>query len=95
VQITIVLACSSLKDMICLTPLLAMFGNPMEGTILAGCLIAFLAVYLVEIVAFWRILKKAGFAPAWSLTAIVPGGAFILLLVLAFVRWQNTADVVA
>ncbi|MEM6677314.1 MAG: hypothetical protein AAF675_05530 [Pseudomonadota bacterium] len=41
------------------------------------------------IVAFWRILPRAGLSPYWALVAIIPVGVPILLLVLAFRRWPG------
>jgi len=58
-----------------MTFLLGMFGNAMEG----GILLAALAVYVVPLICLWFVFKKAGFAPAWSLFALIPGGWFVLI----------------
>ncbi|WP_299148654.1 hypothetical protein [uncultured Tateyamaria sp.] len=36
---------------------------------------------------FWKIFTKAGFSGFWDLFSILPGGVFVLLLVLALVDW--------
>lgn len=34
-----------------------------------------------------RILQRAGFSPWWLLLCLIPGGAFVGYLLLAFVPW--------
>ena len=46
-----------------------------------------LVVGLLLIWPTWRIFRKAGFPPAVSLAALVPGGIFVLYLFLAFAEW--------
>ncbi|SOD41622.1 hypothetical protein SAMN06298226_1924 [Nitrosovibrio sp. Nv4] len=46
-----------------------------------------IASIIFFVVPFWRIYKRAGFKPALSLIALVPGGILILLWVFAFVKW--------
>ena len=44
----------------------------------------------------WRISSRAGFPGPLSLVVLIPGlGIFILLIILAFVRWPITRDVAA
>jgi len=38
-------------------------------------------------VAGWHIAKKAGYAPAWGLLAIVPVLSYIIILYFAFKEW--------
>jgi hypothetical protein len=40
----------------------------------------------------WRIFSRAGLSPLWSLIILLPGGALITPLILAFARWPNTAS---
>jgi hypothetical protein len=39
------------------------------------------------IVAIWRILKRVGHNPMWSLIALLPGGKLIGLYIFAFTKW--------
>lgn len=39
------------------------------------------------VVPFWKICSRAGFKPAFSLLALIPGGILILLWVIAFAKW--------
>lgn len=41
------------------------------------------------VVPTWRILQRAGFNGAWSLLMLVPLVGFVVLWVLAFVKWPN------
>lgn len=43
----------------------------------------------IVVVPCWRIMRKAGFAGAWSLLALVPLVNVIALWVFAFVSWPN------
>lgn len=49
-----------------------------------------LVCYVVIVVPFWFICKKAGFSPWLSLLNIVPFGSLILIYVLAFAEWKVT-----
>ncbi len=42
---------------------------------------------LFFVVPFWRIFGRAGFKPALSWIALIPGGILILLWILAFAKW--------
>ena len=44
--------------------------------------------YVIMIVPFWFICKKAGFSPWLSLLNLIPLGSLILLYVLAFAEWK-------
>jgi hypothetical protein len=44
--------------------------------------------YVVIIVPFWFICKKAGFSPWLSLLNIIPLGNLILIYLLAFAEWK-------
>jgi hypothetical protein len=49
-----------------------------------------LSEYLLLVPPAWRILKRAGFRPAWSLVAVIPPvGLWLLLGLLAFVEWPG------
>jgi len=61
----------------------------MEG---GGGLLVFIVIAALTIVAFWRILPRAGLSPYWSLVAVVPLGTVILLLVLAFRPWPGDEE---
>lgn len=39
------------------------------------------------VVPFWRILRRTGFKPAFSLFVLIPGGVLVLLWVVAFAKW--------
>jgi hypothetical protein len=44
--------------------------------------------YIIFIVPFWFICKKAGFSPWLSLINVIPLGNIILIYVLAFAEWK-------
>ena len=46
-----------------------------------------LIVLAIEILAFCKIFSKAGYCWAFGLLALVPFGALIMLLILAFADW--------
>ena len=46
-------------------------------------------LYIIVVLPFWRILKKAGFHPALSLLTLLPPLAIVLLFFLAFAPWPN------
>ncbi|MGA2981493.1 MAG: hypothetical protein ABSD76_18025 [Terriglobales bacterium] len=50
-------------------------------------LVFILVIVLVMVVPYWKIFKKAGFAPALSLLMLVPMLNFIMLFFLAFAEW--------
>jgi hypothetical protein len=48
-----------------------------------------IAVFVLQVVCFFRIMGKAGFNAAWGIVAIIPLGAVVLILVLAFADWPK------
>lgn len=53
--------------------------------------ILFIAVFVLQVVCFYRIMGKAGFNAMWGLVAIIPTfGAIVLMLVLAFADWPRS-----
>ncbi len=58
----------------------------MEDIVIGAVVSAVLFLY-----PLWRIFSRAGLAPAWSLLVLIPAGAVIVPLILAFARWPNTA----
>jgi hypothetical protein len=42
---------------------------------------------LLFVMPFWKICGRAGFRPALSLIALIPGGILVLLWVIAFAKW--------
>jgi uncharacterized protein YybS (DUF2232 family) len=53
----------------------------------------FLPVYfVVGIIPYWMIFKKAGFAPALSLLMVIPGVKLIVVYVIAFSDWKLDAS---
>lgn len=50
-------------------------------------LVFVLVVVIAEIIPLWLILKKAGYAGAWSLLAFIPVVNVILLWFIALARW--------
>ena len=53
----------------------------------AGAGIFYLVVFIVFLVAYWKIWSKAGFNGAWSLLMFVPLVNLIAFLYLAFAKW--------
>ncbi len=51
-----------------------------------GHLIA-LAIALVPLWVFSRVIAKAGFSPWWALLGLVPVANIVALWVLAYVKW--------
>lgn len=59
-----------------------------QGVQLYSLLSASVIAGLVLVIPMWRILRRAGFHPAWSLLVFVPTiGLLAVLAVLAFNRW--------
>ena len=62
--------------------------NLIEGMTMILPVIALIVVAII-LVPFWKICKKAGFAPGLSLLCFLgPFGLTILIYVLAFARWK-------
>jgi uncharacterized membrane protein YhaH (DUF805 family) len=51
------------------------------------------AIYVLTIWFFWRILAKAGFSGALALLNLIPLGTFVILLILAFGQWPNQRSI--
>ena len=52
-----------------------------------AALVAVIAIYVVTLIAYIRILQKAGYSGWWVLIGLVPVVNFIMFLVFAFARW--------
>jgi len=52
-------------------------------------LIVFAVFSVLYVFPAWRILKRVGYNPSWSLLAIVPFGKIIGLYIFAFQRWPS------
>jgi hypothetical protein len=50
-------------------------------------IVAYLAIFVVVVIAHWRIWSKAGCHGAWSLLMIVPLINVVSFLYLAFAEW--------
>lgn len=50
--------------------------------------VVILVGYVIFIVPFWFICKKAGFSPWLSLINLIPLGNLILIYLLAFAEWK-------
>ena len=46
----------------------------------------------LTVIPTWRILQRAGFNGAWALLMLVPLVGFVVLWVLAFVKWPNDIE---
>lgn len=46
----------------------------------------------LSVIPTWRILHRAGFNGAWALLMLVPLVGFVVLWVLAFVKWPNDIE---
>jgi hypothetical protein len=61
------------------------------GTYFACIAVFVIAVIALQIVAYWKILTKAGYNGAWSLLLLIPGingfASIGILLFLAFSEW--------
>lgn len=54
--------------------------------------IILLVVLVIIMCPFYAILGRIGWSRAWALVTLIPLGAFVLLLCIAFGRW-NSVDV--
>ena len=61
----------------------------MEGSEIIPWVISF-AVFFVA--PFWKLFKRTGFKPVFSLIALIPGGVLVLLWVVAFAKWPVFAE---
>ncbi len=65
----------------------AKLANELPGIIVR------LAFYLILVVAImipsWRILRRTGLSPWWSLLAFVPVGFVVVLWLIAYRRWPK------
>ena len=63
------------------------------GTYLACVLVFALVMFVLMVVAYWKILQKAGYNGAWALLVLVPGingiASIGILLFLAFSEWPS------
>ena len=57
------------------------------GTFLLIWVIISVAIYILVIVAWWKIASKAGYSGAWALIIFVPFISFIFFLIFAFSKW--------
>ncbi|MGF1501503.1 MAG: hypothetical protein ACFBSD_06775 [Paracoccaceae bacterium] len=48
-----------------------------------------IAITVVNVLAFWHLLPRAGLDRLWAFVALVPLGAVVLLWVLAFRPWPG------
>ncbi len=58
-----------------------------EILLILGIVIVFVIVFLL--VPYWRIFKKAGFHPAFSLLMILPLVNVVMIYYLAFAEWPS------
>lgn len=52
-----------------------------------------ITMVVIQVIPFWRILRRIGFAPPLALLAALPGGAIVLTYVIAFSRWPTAEPV--
>lgn len=64
-----------------------MGGYGMDGGFGFGGLIVWIAVTILFLWLYARILGRAGFSPLWALVMLVPIVNLVMLWVFAFVRW--------
>ena len=57
-----------------------------------AALVVGIALYVVTLIAYIRILQKAGYSGWWVLIGLVPVVNFVMFLVFAFVRWPVTRE---
>ena len=55
-----------------------------------GRVICFVLYVGVFVIPFWRIFKKAGFSPWFSILMPIPLLNVVMCFFLAFARWPNT-----
>lgn len=64
--------------------------NAALGLLGAGMVVYFLiclVITIVMVIAWWKIVSKAGYSGAWSLVMFVPLLNIIMFLVFAFSQW--------
>jgi hypothetical protein len=64
-------------------------GDHVEGSEIIPWVISF-AIFFV--VPFWKLFKRTGFKPVFSIIALIPGGVLLLLWVVAFAKWPAFAE---
>lgn len=74
-------------------------SGPAAGMIAGIALVygvVILALLAFSIWVYWRIFQKAGYNGALSLINLIPGGALVCMIILAFGRWpiQDQLDAV-
>ena len=57
------------------------------GSMGAGELILPLAIFVIPVILFWRIFKKAGYPPAMGLLMLMPIVNLIAVAILAYSEW--------
>lgn len=67
-------------------------GPPLGVLVVGGILIVYLAVLVLSIVAWVKIVTKAGYSGWWVLVTFVPVLNFVMMLVFAFSRWPALAE---
>ena len=64
-------------------------GDLLQPMHLILLFLVFSFCFVLFLVPFWFICKKAGFTPWLCLLSIIPCGSIILLFVLAFAEWPS------
>ena len=64
-------------------------GDHVEVSEIIPWVISF-AIFFV--VPFWKLFKRTGFKPVFSIIALIPGGVLLLLWVVAFAKWPAFAE---
>ena len=52
-----------------------------------AALVVVIAIYVVTLIAYIRILQKAGYSGWWVLIGLVPVVNFVMFLIFAFITW--------
>jgi len=52
-------------------------------------LLFYLVLVAVTMVPSWRILRRIGLSPWWSLFSFVPIGTIVILWIIAYRRWPK------
>lgn len=64
-------------------------GDLLQPWHLIVIFIAFCFGFVLFVVPYWFICKKAGFSPWLSLLNVIPLGQIILIFLLAFAEWPS------
>jgi hypothetical protein len=62
-------------------------ANELPGII--ARLIFYIVLVVATIIPSWRIFRRAGLSPWWSLFSFIPAGMIVILWIVAYRKWPK------